>query len=81
MPSPIDPILTDITQMQVTFKQPSCNSRLPFVEYPSTGTPPILSFNVPQNTAFVTYGHLVKYFPPTYFKEFTKKVQRTTTST
>lgn len=74
MPSPIDPILTDITQMQATFKQPSCNSRLPFVEYPSTGKPPILSFNVPQNTAFVTYGHLVKYFPPSYFKEFTKKV-------
>lgn len=44
------------------------------MEYPSTGKPPILSFNVPQNTAFVTYGHLVKYFPPSYFKEFTKKV-------
>lgn len=72
--SPITPILGEITEMQDAFKQPSCNSKLPFVEYPSTGTPPVISFNVPQNTAFVTYGHLVKYFPPEVFKAFTKQI-------
>jgi hypothetical protein len=72
--TPITPILGEITEMQTAFRQPSCNSKLPFVEYPSVGTPPVLSFNVPQNTAFVTYGHLVKYLPPEYFKPFTKKV-------
>jgi hypothetical protein len=60
--------------MQAAFKQPSCNSKLPFVEYPSVGTPPVLSFNVPQNTAFTTYGYFMKYFPPTHFLPFTKKI-------
>jgi hypothetical protein len=72
--TPITPILGEITEMQAAFKQPSCNSKLPFVEYPSVGTPPVLSFNVPQNTAFVTYGHFLKYLPETYFKAFTKKI-------
>jgi|GEM_PF-1671830 len=70
----IDPILTDIQDMQNAFTQPSCNSKLPFVEYPSTGTPPVISFNVPQTTAFTTYGHLVKYFPESYFKQFCFKI-------
>jgi hypothetical protein len=68
--SPITPIITEITEMQSAFRQPSCNSKLPFVEYPSTGTPPVIDFNVPQTTAFTTYGHLVKYFPVEYFKQF-----------
>jgi hypothetical protein len=72
--SPITPIIGEITEMQTAFKQPSCNSKLPFVEYPSVGTPPVISFNVPQNTAFVTYGHMVRYFPPAYFKPFTKQI-------
>lgn len=70
----ITPIINDITEMEDAFKQSSCNSKLPFVEYPSTGTPPVISFNVAQNTAFVTYGHLVKYFPVNFFKPFTKNV-------
>ncbi len=74
MASTIDPILTDIQDMQNAFTQPSCNSKLPFVEYPSTGTPPVISFNVPQTTAFTTYGHLVKYFPESYFKQFCFKI-------
>lgn len=72
--TPITPIIGEITEMQAAFKQPSCNSKLPFVEYPSVGTPPVLSFNVPQNTAFTTYGYFMKYFPPTHFLPFTKKI-------
>lgn len=72
--TPITPIISEITEMQAAFKQPSCNSKLPFVEYPSTGRPPIIDFNVPQNTAFTTYGHMVKYFPTSYFKQFCFKI-------
>lgn len=38
--TPITPIIQEITEMEAAFVQPSCNSKLPFVEYPSTGTPP-----------------------------------------
>ena len=75
VPSPeVQKLLDNILGMDDAFKQPSCNSKLPFVEYPSTGTPPVISFNVAQSTAFTTYGHILKYFPPTYFKPFTKQV-------
>lgn len=72
--TPITPIIGEITEMQAAFKQPSCNSKQPMVEYPSVGTPPVLSFNVPQNTAFTTHGYFMKYFPPTYFLPFTKQI-------
>lgn len=72
--TPITPLIGEVTEMQNAFKQPSCNSKQPMVQYPSVGTPPVLSFNVPQNTAFTTYGYFMKYFPPTHFLPFTKQI-------
>lgn len=70
----VQEMIDDIIAVEDTFKQPSCLSKDPFIKYPSTGTPPVIDFNVPQKSAFTTYGHMVKYFPASYFKDFTKNV-------
>ncbi len=75
-PSQINQQLVDIAAMEDAFEQASCQPQDPFVKYPTpdTGTPPMINFNIPQTTAFTTYGKLVKYIDPTWFKDFTKKV-------
>jgi hypothetical protein len=62
MPDPtpgLDSIIADITAMNNAFVQPACQmDQEPMIKYPSTGTPPTLSFNIPQSTVFNTYGKM-----------------------
>ena len=75
MPSlPIDQTLQDIAKMESAFDQTSCADREPFIKYPDTGNPPTIDFNIPEGTAFTTYGYLLKYLSPDVFKDFTKQV-------
>jgi hypothetical protein len=80
-PTPIDTILDEIQAMNDKFTQPACGmAGEPMIKYPDTGTPPTISFNIPQATAFHTYGKmavpLVKGTQEVpdmldYFKDFT----------
>jgi hypothetical protein len=72
--TPIQQTIDAIKAMDTAFSQESCIPKGPFVRYPDTGNPPVIDFNIPQSTQFVTYGHILKYFPPTYFKAFTKNI-------
>lgn len=74
MGSSIAQVLADIESMQEAFTQPQCKPKLPFVQYPDGEDPPRLKFNIQQTTSFTTYGHILKYFPATYFKAFTKNI-------
>ena len=68
----IQQILTDVAAMETAFEQQSCIPNEPMVKYPDSGNPPTINFNIPQSTAFTTYGRLLKYIDPTWFKAFTK---------
>ena len=68
----IGDLFTDINDMQSAFAPPECTSpTLPMISF-GGGTPPTIDFNMPQGTAFTTYGYLLKYIDPTWFKDFTK---------
>ena len=68
--------LADIAAMEAAFQQTSCETQEPFVKYPTsgTGTPPVINFSIPQSASFTTYGKLVKYIDPTWFRPFTRNV-------
>jgi hypothetical protein len=72
-PPNIDALIAQIEQMNTDLKSDSCGLTGPFINYPSSGAAPIIDFNIPQTTAFTTYGQMVKYIPQESFKDFTKK--------
>lgn len=78
--TPITPILQEIDEMQKAFVQPSCEmDQEPMMKYPDSGTPPVLSFNIPQSTVFNTYGKIAVPLNEDfkgYFRPFTKNIPK-----
>ncbi len=84
----ISDILDNMNEIQDNFEQPSCAlPDDPMVKYPDPGTGkvPVINFNIPQATAFNTYGKIavpiagpvineVEYSLSECFKEFTSKI-------
>ena len=67
----MDDLLADMAALQDSI--PPCPTVDPMMAYgQGTGTPPTLNYNVPQSTAFVTYGKQYQYIPYELFKPFTK---------
>ncbi len=69
-PTPIDSLLEQIAALEDATQQNACDVKKPFINL-GNGDAPTLNYNVPQNTAFTTYGTLAVYIPPECFKAFT----------
>ncbi len=76
MPTPIDQLIQSIQAMASAFEQSSCSAKEPFVKLPDSGNPPVLDYNIPQETCFTSYGKIAKYIPVEYFKAFTLNVPK-----
>lgn len=74
LPNPQDfqGILDNISKMQETFTPSTCQPAEPLIDFSETGHPPAIDFNLPQSTAFTTYGKINVPISENYFKAFTK---------
>lgn len=76
LPDPVtfDQTLANMRQLQDTFKPDICNQEDPLITFEKDGVPPVLNFNLPQSTAFTTYGRIAVPVDQAYFKAFTKVI-------
>ena len=74
LPNPVSfsDTMKNMAALQNTFQPDICDSGEPLIKFDDTGHPPLLDFNLPQSTAFTTYGRINVPVDPTYFKAFTK---------
>ena len=74
LPDPVsfDDTIANLKKIETEFKPDTCIPKEPLINFNDTGTPPLLDFNLPQSTAFTTYGRINVPIDQTYFKAFTK---------
>ena len=76
LPDPVsfDQTIANMKDLQDSFKPDICTQEEPLITFQADGVPPQLNFNLPQSTAFTTYGRIAVPIDQTYFKAFTKVV-------
>ncbi len=72
LPDPVtfDQTLANMKDLQDTFKPDICSQQDPLITFEHDGVPPVLNFNMPQSTAFTTYGRIAVPVNQSYFKQF-----------
>jgi len=73
-PQNFDGIISNIQTMQDSFMPDTCPPKEPLINFADTGHAPVLDFNLPQSTAFTTYGKINVPITEDYFKAFTKDI-------
>ncbi len=75
LPTPVsfDETIQNLKTLQDSFKPDICTNKEPLIDFAKTGTPPLLDFNMPQSTAFNSYGRINVPVKPEWFKPFTQK--------
>ncbi|PQJ12680.1 hypothetical protein CJD36_002750 [Flavipsychrobacter stenotrophus] len=75
LPTPVsfDETIQNLKSLQDSFKPDICTNKEPLIDFAKTGTSPVLDFNMPQSTAFVSYGRINVPIDEKWFKPFALK--------
>lgn len=71
MPARIEEPLNAIEDLKESINEASCDRKEPFIKL-GTGSAPTLNYNIPQTTAFSSYGHVDSKINPLKFKDNTR---------
>lgn len=75
LPTPVsfDDTILNLKTLQDSFKPDICTNKTPLIDFAAGGDPPVLDFNMPQSTAFNSYGRINVPINEAWFKPFALK--------
>ena len=75
LPTPLSfgETIENMRKLQDSFKPDICENKTPLIDFALTGNPPLLDFNMPQSTAFNSYGRINVPVKKEWFKAFALK--------